>query len=756
MLLAVLVSAFASAARGEQAVKEPVWWNAQWRYRVIVEVIPQSTRAGINTAGLALEEQSRLCRKDGGDVRVVDQNGQVVSSASKADDAGKITVEFQVNASTLYAIYYGNPAAPVQAMKWDRKLGGLYLETRPLTKPIYNWAQIPEEVALNTKPYARKPWRQIYDLENPFGPDEMYLSVYEGTIFCPKTGQYQFATNSDDCSVVYIDDNPSPICYRDAGVPTENWNDPPHQNAIGTMELGAGVHRVRYLHVEDHGGQLARMGWKKPDDEVIVTIPPRAFITTLPAQTLGRQEKGKKLNAFFDYEHLYNLKINNATYLFPMIRLHSRSGEVFQPKVAMKYAWSFSEKGPAASGAEVFREFFYDPASRAVPSAKLTVTVPQMTDTVERPIDVPTYPIQYMDLLMEVETGEPIVSRKMPVVVKLFLKNSSRLPRTFELRITTREDDGAVTEKRSVALPPALKAGQDKWVTVSKEVPLSRENVYLDCSIWSHGQRLLERSVAVLRTDKPFGDLRLDANQRLRDGKGRYATLRLADVRRKNVEPPILYRQGFMRIIVLDNGLADQGSERVDQPSYLKYLEKMLTDEMARTSPTRRLKFQVDRISFTYRGGYPPLERLCDISKVIAKKRPNLILLTTSPEDVVNNIPMEDFRANVTAVIDQVLTQTRAMPILITPPPLPRSTVIARRYARTVKVIGIHKDIPVVDIYSGFMLQSNWLSLFSSQSGSSLSRSLRPNAQGQRLIARMIVDKLLRTVYSSPAPDERK
>lgn len=741
----LLLGAAASAASGP-APTAPAWWNANWPFRLVVQVIPQSARSGINTAGISLSEQSRLCRPDGGDVRVVDQSGQVVPSEAAVGEDGAIALDFLVGESTVYAIYYGNKDAQPQKTPWQKTLGGLELETRPIRKPVYEWQQIMDAVNENEKPYGRKPWRQIYDLQNPFGPDEMYLSIYTGTIYCPRSGEYLFATNSDDCSVAYIDDLPNPVCARRVGNPSERWDDPDYPMAVGKLELAEGVHRVRYYQVENTGGQLAHFGWRKPDEDVISTVPPRSFITTLPVQILLREQRGKAMNAYFDYEHLYNLRINNSEQWFPMFRLWSCSGEAVSPPTKADQQWTFGDSAPA-SGAEVLRDFLYDPEKPESPKVTLSLRRGDETDSITRALEVSRFPVQYMDLLMEVEAGPPIVALADTVAVKAFVKNHSRLTRDFDFKTLVESSGRNRMHARTLTLEPDEKTGAE-WRTIETRVEPSDSNVHITHSIHYHGLKLVERRVAVLRTDLPLGRLWLDVNQRLRQGDDHYAVLRLADVRvGRGTAPRKLSADGVVNVLVVDNGLADAAGDAETAPSYLALLEGLFARE-SRSGGRRRPEFKFERVSPDQHGGYPPIERLCQVVTLLPAKSPNLVLITTSPEDVVNNIPLRDFSISLTALIDQVLTQTTALPIVLTPPPLPRTAAVARTYAREVKMVGLRKGIPVVDLYSGFAVQPDWLDLFSARSGSSVSYSLRPGRAGQELIARMVFEQMMRTVSS--------
>jgi hypothetical protein len=127
----------------------------------------------------------------------------------------------------------------------------------------------------------------------------------------------------------------------------------------------------------------------------------------------------------------------------------------------------------------------------------------------------------------------------------------------------------------------------------------------------------------------------------------------------------------------------------------------------------------------------------------LGPSRPTLVLLVCQPATVVNGAPLDDFRRCLTASIDQIQARSRAEVVLVTPPPLPGRPDASRPYARAAKQAGLQKGVPVVDLYSRFVLTEDWEDLFRSDAGRGPAYLLYPNTQGQALIARELYDTIV-------------
>ncbi len=95
---------------------------------------------------------------------------------------------------------------------------------------------------------------------------EDHFSVeYFGHIYCPENGTYTFATDSDDASVLLIDDEEVASWYGGHGM-EGGWS---HS---GTIYLNTGYHKFRYLMQEWEGGAAAAVGWEIPGSTSIFPI----------------------------------------------------------------------------------------------------------------------------------------------------------------------------------------------------------------------------------------------------------------------------------------------------------------------------------------------------------------------------------------------------------------------------------------------------------------------------------------------------
>jgi len=736
LLLGALAALLCMAPAQLQASE--AWWDEAWRYRLIVRVPPPGLRAGINTARLDLAEQAALCAEAGRDVRVVDERGTSVPHKVSARGDGRLEVKFLVPPQAeVFFVYYGNPQAAAVAHDWQEQPGGLTLETRALPRPEHRASRVGAVLAGHLQSFGKQPWGQINDLENPFGRDDLYVSIYEGTLYCPEDGAYTFAVNADDLACFYLERDGTVLlyCWRNAGVPSNGWRDKSHPDAVKTTgELPRGVYRIRYYHVENGGAQLAKLGWQVPSSDQIVTVPPRAFVNYLPAEIQGRQVRGEALNPFFIARHRYNLEVNSEL-VFPCHRFESRSGEADQGAAALSYRWEFGD-GSTGAGRVVEHEF---PDMRPY-EVTLTVRDPEgREERVTRPVPHPPEPLKRMTLRMQVE-----FEREMPLLrpgatawLRVLVKNESEIRRDVVLETVAERLRGgrweAETEAEPLAgLEPA--AGiEDRWIVVRKIVPLGREDLRLTLRLLIHDRAAIQTQMVALSTDGPLGELAQDQAHNLRDAQGRIVVLRLADVTMREVPAriPCDEATGKVRVLVIDEGLGGPVAPGATG-HYVQMLVRRLNERYA------PLEFVADRPPIPVGEEYPPVRRFLEILRHVREARPHMVLLVCQPESAVNTEPPAVFEAYLVAAVDRILSQTRAHVILVTPPPLPGRPESARTYARIAKKTGLRKGLVVADLYSRFLLTEQWQELFKAQMGQRPSYLLYPNLQGQRVVSEEI------------------
>jgi len=720
------------------------WWNENWNYRLIVAVVPAGQRGGIEVAHVNLAEQSELCRPDGRDVRVLDSQGRIVPHDVRLRDNKTLDVHFFLPADVqTFYVYYGNPNAETVDYEWPATSGGgLTLETRPIGASAARADQIGEWLEKFPSVFRKQPWGQVYDLENPFGRDDLYMSIYEGVIYCPEDGQYVFAVKADDVASFEIEGLPGPLCWRDAGVPNQQWEDARHPHATCRITLRKGIYHIRYCQIENWGTQLAALGWRKPSSDAIVAVPPQAFVKYLPADIVGRQEFGQDLAPFFMAEHRYNLVVNSSDSRFPFFRFQSRSLLPGGWDRDWSYEWDFGD-GSSGSGPVVYHEF------DALKTYEVALTVRSawgQQGRIVRPVSPGAGPLKYMTLEMVVESPVEMARAGRPVRLNVFLRNRGTLKRPLLLECVT-EHWSAAGQERTVEsstiedLEPTL-SEDGGWLRVAKELPPPEDNLYLSLRLLLHGIPVVERRLGVLRTDRPLGELREEQGQELQDAEGRQVMLVLAHVAADDAPARRLCEEktGKVKVLAFDEGLAGPPGPE-NRGSYLRLLQELLDRAYG------GLHFEIERSCTNGQGGYLPIRRFVAARRELMLAKPNLVLLVCQPEAVANGVPIDAFEHYLVASLDQILTQSRAAVVVVTPPPVPGRGDLARAYAKTAKRVGLAKKVAVVDLYSRFLLTEGWPALLEAAGERHRCFQLFPNLRGQRWIAREIYASIVDALH---------
>jgi TolA-binding protein len=128
---------------------------------------------------------------------------------------------------------------------------------------------------------------------NPFGEAEHYLGVYDAYLRIDEAGKYGFCTASDDGSFVLIDEKLVTQWPGGHGV----WEGSRGEHN-GTVELGKGVHHVRYLHDAGVGENVAFLGWKPPGRERFEPIPSGQYTAVRGAKAGEPEAQGKQVRVF--------------------------------------------------------------------------------------------------------------------------------------------------------------------------------------------------------------------------------------------------------------------------------------------------------------------------------------------------------------------------------------------------------------------------------------------------------------------------
>jgi type IV pilus assembly protein PilY1 len=103
---------------------------------------------------------------------------------------------------------------------------------------------------------------------NPFGDDDYYITVFQGTLTIKnnENGDYRFAVDGDDAIEVIVDGVVVAGYYGGHG--TCGCND-----YRGTINLSVGQHTIVFNHEEVTGGDSYKLKWKRPGVDNYETVP---------------------------------------------------------------------------------------------------------------------------------------------------------------------------------------------------------------------------------------------------------------------------------------------------------------------------------------------------------------------------------------------------------------------------------------------------------------------------------------------------
>jgi len=739
-LSATALAALLALAAPAACAQEP-WHAPAMPYRLQLDVAGAARRGGIDTALVNLAEQSELCRPDGADVCVTTRSGAAVPHRIEVRRDATFDVFFRVPEDCdRFHLYYGSGQAQPQTEEWAESAGGLFLETRPIRQPVRRAADLPGAVRRNSGRFDRKPWAQIWDMENPFGRDDLYLSIYEGTLYCPERGRYVFAVNSDDAAFFAIEGVASPLCWREGGVPSTTWRDPSHPRAVREAMLERGVYGIRYCHVENYGAQLAKLGWQTPSSDAIVAVPPDAFVRYLPAEIAARELREGSLSPFFVARHCYTLKVNGMEPGFPRYRFERRMAAPAGGTDA-QYRWDFGD-GATAVGPEVEHEF----PTMGTHTVALTVSDSEGPQaSVRRPITARPWPTRDVVLRLQTRPAAPFVPAGVPLRLRTLVFTRGGAEQQFELAATvSREgglDGGGLASSRPLGVVAGAPGESEKWTELDEVFDVEGGEVRIAVSARLHGVEVAREELTISGTDGVLGDLRLDSAQDLRRGDGSLVALRVADATRPGASPRCLCEPGSAAVNVLAVDEALGGPAGSPTGSYADHLADALGGRYA------GLTFELRRSCVAEGEGWSPMPAFLHVAAALGRARPNVVLLVCQPESVINGVPIGEFEQGLTASLDQVLVRSRAEAIVVTPPPLPGSPEAAREYARAAKRVGLRKGVPVVDLYSRFLLVPDWEALFQPAGGGGRTFLLYPNERGQELIAREILATIVQSLH---------
>lgn len=272
------------------------WWNDNWkiRFRVDVDNAPQKTH--VETTGCILPITEAM-KEDGSDIRVVDSDGKPVPHCvypTVAQDA--VILAFKNSSNGKFFVYAGNQNPP--AMKKEEIFeanAGLILEVAARPDGLPGKWDDAKGMLEKCKVLIRMPYQTIGLSVSPIRLDRGGIMKLEGYIFCPDDGDYEFGTNSNDASFLFIDDKSAcqwPGWHRVEGNPERQLA---HS---GKVALEKGIHKITYVNIfRDQVGFVA--GWRRPGEPRMHPFGPPDFVNPIVGVVkLVESSDGKPVAAF--------------------------------------------------------------------------------------------------------------------------------------------------------------------------------------------------------------------------------------------------------------------------------------------------------------------------------------------------------------------------------------------------------------------------------------------------------------------------
>jgi tetratricopeptide (TPR) repeat protein len=287
-------------------------------------------------------------------IAVVDAAGTRVPFKLMAIGPGdRLVVAFRTTQLVVYYVYFdlapGRSIDPPPEPEWAPR-SGVLLRTYAwgLDQPDLDTLDgLNALVRASTDLYGGGYRDTIFDGANPFGPSDRYTSVYTASLRIGQPGRYEFATNSDDASALYVDGKPVAQYLGRHGpyAPGGQHN--------GAVELDAGVHTLDYLHAEDRVTQACVAGWKKPGDESFALIAADAVVPIVHAQLKRYEHHGGTAPDFrARVDSVYTTEDGRTALIG--VTFEASPGGMLAPRA---YRWSFGD-GETAVGKTAEHVFF--------------------------------------------------------------------------------------------------------------------------------------------------------------------------------------------------------------------------------------------------------------------------------------------------------------------------------------------------------------------------------------------------------------
>lgn len=381
------------------------WHDASFDTRVIVRV-DRPVQSDIDTAHVRITHAG-LAQPDGDDFRVFDTAGKPVPYEllyHTSDRDSLIAFEVQGEAGD-YAIYFNNPdaardplrvnsAKAVAAGKADEgwlPRAGLVLTTmrRPRDTPNPMTEAEMRDMIKQSPRIDGGGWvPNISHGVNPYGDSDHYISIYRGWLRIPRDGTYVFCTASNEASFSFL--NARELIHW-PGRHTEQRGKLGQKQA--THQLKAGLYFVEYLHEEVLLYQTAFLGWKKPGDKHLWSIPDEMFPRPHEAVVQSYEDRNAGLFAMPRVQLVDSLwPTRQSSGQWTRYRFTADAGAAVETQGnRWALSWDFGD-GQTAEGHEVDHLYL----SEGTRPAKLHVKNPQgQTLTFKLPVTV--FPIEHVD-----------------------------------------------------------------------------------------------------------------------------------------------------------------------------------------------------------------------------------------------------------------------------------------------------------------------------------------------------------------------
>lgn len=210
-----------------------------------------------------------------------------------------LTFELSPRSRGPFELYYPVPEGETKPLFPDARPGDSSEDAPGVSVTVY---EIPPGVAANMKTVDKAALqvrgkkraagsgrrRAIDDRTNEFGPDDNYIAVYEGHLFCPEAGRYTLALDADDRAFLLLDGELALAGGAPGKLPVKPF---PYRTQ---RNLSVGVHHLLLYHVEGQGAQRARLAWKRPKappGELPRPVPPSFFVAAVPARVTAFERR---------------------------------------------------------------------------------------------------------------------------------------------------------------------------------------------------------------------------------------------------------------------------------------------------------------------------------------------------------------------------------------------------------------------------------------------------------------------------------